>query len=228
MPDTILLPGMHGTAELFAPFVAAAPPGFSLRPLSLPNEQPLSYDELTDWVLSQLPPSPIALIAESFAGPLALMVADRCPRVTAVVICASFVEPPHSKAFARIPRVLLRVRPPRALIRFLWSGGDAVVAEAVHRAVARVSREVMADRVTAVLRVDVTAELERFTRPLMFLGAGEDRVVPSRCFRRARALKPSAHFASVPAPHLILQTHPTESWRSIGPFLEEVNGRGSA
>src|SRR5436190_2108205 len=218
---------MDGTAELFKSFVAAAPPAFPVRPLPLPNERPRSYGELSDWVLTQLPPEPIALIAESFSGPLALLVADRCPRVTAVVLCASFVEAPLPGVFAGMASVVWNRPLPLALLRMFLAGGDRILAEAVRRAVASVNANVIAARIGAVLRVNVTAELERFTRPLMFLSAEQDRIIPSRSVKRARALKPSAHFASVEAPHLVLQARPTESWHHIGPFLEKSNVRGA-
>ena len=67
---SILLPGLDGTAQLFKPFVAAAPAGLSIRSQPLPCERPRSYRELAEWLVERLPPDPVALIAESFSGPL--------------------------------------------------------------------------------------------------------------------------------------------------------------
>jgi pimeloyl-[acyl-carrier protein] methyl ester esterase len=222
-PTSILLPGLDGTATLFQPFVAAAPPGFRVRPLPLPNDRPRSYRDLSDWVLGQLPPEPVALIAESFSGPLALLIADQCPRVTAVVLCASFVEAPLPRLLARLPSFVWNRPPPGALVRFFLTGGDRVLAETVRSALAGVSGDVISQRIAAAASVNVTAELERFTRPLLFLRAERDRILPSRSSARARALKPSAHFADVQAPHLLLQTRPTAAWSHIRPFLENAD-----
>jgi pimeloyl-ACP methyl ester carboxylesterase len=224
-PVSILLPGLDGTAELFEPFVAAAPATFRLRPMALPKDRPRDYGELTTWVLDQLPAEPFALIAESFSGPLALLVADRCPRVTAIVLCASFVEPPLPSLLAHLPEFVWSRPPPHALLSFFLTGGDRTLSDAVHRAVASVPAAVVARRVAAALSADVTAEFERFSRPLLFLAAQLDRVIPSRCSQRARALKPSARFVEVRAPHLVLQSHPIDAWSHIAPFLERASVR---
>jgi pimeloyl-[acyl-carrier protein] methyl ester esterase len=205
--------------------VAASPPRFRVRALALPNDRPRGYRELSDWVLTRLPPEPITLIAESFSGPLALLVADRCPRVTSVVLCASFVKAPLSPLFAYLPRFVWNRPPPTTLIRFFLTAGDRAVAVAVRSAIARVSGDVIAERIAEVLRVDVTKELERFTRPLLFLRAQHDRVISAESHERIRALKPNARFANIQAPHLVLQTRPKDAWSEIGPFLEYASAR---
>ncbi len=222
-PLSILLPGLDGTAALFEPFVAAAPPAFPVQPLPLPNDRPRSYRELADWVRTRVPLEPFALIAESFSGPLALLVADRCPQVTAVVLCASFVDAPLPSLLARLPSFVWHRLPPTALIRLFLTGGDRALAAAVRAVTATVPADVIAHRIAAVLRTDVAAELERLTRPLLLLRAQQDRVIPSRSFDRARTLKPSARFAEIRSPHLLLQTHPDDAWGHIGPFLEEAS-----
>jgi pimeloyl-[acyl-carrier protein] methyl ester esterase len=225
-PVAVLLPGLDGTASLFGPFVDAAPRASSLRPLPLPNDRPLSYRELSEWVLTQLPPGPIVLIAESFSGPLALLVADRCSRVKGVVLCASFVESPFPPILGHVPRFVWNRPPPRALVRFFLTGGDAPWGDAVRRAVRGVAPDVIAKRLEAVLHVDVGAELGRLTAPLLFLHAERDRVIPRHSHARARALKPSAQFAEVSAPHLLLQMAPAEAWTHIGPFLRAASHLG--
>lgn len=221
-PVSILLPGLDGTAELFEPFVAAAPKAFPVRPLALPSDRPRDYGELATWTLAQLPREPFALIAESFSGPLALLVADRCPEVTAVVLCASFVEAPLPRLLARLPAFVWNRPPPRALLSFFLTGGDQTLSDAVHHAVASVPSRVLAQRVAAALSVDVTAELERFSRPLLFVAAQLDRVIPSRCAQRVRAIKPSACVVEVRGPHLILQSRPVDAWNRIAPFLQSA------
>jgi pimeloyl-ACP methyl ester carboxylesterase len=188
--------------------------------MALPNDRPRGYSDLAAWVIEQLPAEPVAVIAESFSGPLALLVADRCPRVTAIVLCASFVEAPHPSVLARLPTFIWSRPPPSTLISFLLTGGDRALGNAVRRAIADVPGPVIAARIAAALSVDVVAELERFSKPLLLLAAQLDRVIPARCSRRARALKPSAHFVELRAPHLVLQSHPAEAWRKIAPFLE--------
>lgn len=222
-PISILLPGLDGTAKLFDQFLAAAPAEFRVRSLPLPNDRPRSYRELADWVLTQLPLEPFALVAESFSGPLALLVADRCPRVTAMVLCASFVRAPLPEILGRLPAFIWSRPPPAVLVRFFLTGGDRVLGDTVSNAVASVSGDVIAARIAAALSVDVTSELERFTRPLLFLRAERDRVVPARSADLIRALKPSVSFVDLPAPHLLLQARPRDAWSHIKSFLEKAS-----
>lgn len=215
----MLLPGLDGTARLFAPFVAAAPPRFAMRPLALPNDRPRSYAELADHVLDRVPTDPFAVIAESFSGPLALLVAARCPRVVAVVLCATFVAPPLPRIFAYAPSSVFAQRPPLAMLRLYLTGGDVALATAVRGVTSSVPAEVLAARVASVLTTDVTSELERLDRPLLVLTAQHDRLIPVRATDHIRTHKPSATFVDIDAPHLVLQTRPAAAWQHIAKFL---------
>jgi pimeloyl-ACP methyl ester carboxylesterase len=221
-PVAILLPGLDGTAELFAPFVAAAPVGHTVRPLRLPSDRPRGYRELADHVRAQLPAGPVALIAESFSGPLAVLLADQCRSIVALVLCASYVDPPLPSLVARLPRSVWRRPPPAALLRLCLTGGDRRLAEAVRRAVASVGADVMAGRIAETLRVDVTRELGRLAQPILYLRATRDRMIRARSAERIRALKPSTCIVEIDAPHLLLQTNPTDAWRHIEPFLDQA------
>jgi pimeloyl-[acyl-carrier protein] methyl ester esterase len=221
-PVTILLPGLHGTTELFDRFVDAAPIGLPLLRQPLPNEMPLGYSELAAWVCVQLPPDPVVLVAESFSGPLALLVADRCPRVVAIVLCESFVVPPAPRFLAKLPTLVWNWPPPVALVSAFLTGGDRALAEKIRSVVQGLRGDVIASRIAAALCVDVRAELERFSRPLLCLSAKRDWIVPARSAARIRALKPSAQFAVIDGPHMLLQTRSIEAWSYITPFIERA------
>jgi pimeloyl-ACP methyl ester carboxylesterase len=219
----LLLPGLDGTGDLFARFLACAPSGFHLRALRLPSDRPRDYRELADWLIAELPDAPVALIAESFSGPLAVLVANRSPRIAGVVLCASFVRSPLPGALARLSRPLWRRAPPAFAIRFLMTGGDAALAQAVRNALASVDRAVVAARIRAALTVDVRAELQRLSQPLLWLRATRDRLIHGGLASAAvRALGPSAELLDLDAPHLLLQSKPAEAWRRIQPFLERL------
>jgi pimeloyl-ACP methyl ester carboxylesterase len=219
---SILLPGLDGTAQLFEPFVAAAPAGFAIRSQPLPCERPRGYHELAEWVLERLPSDPLALIAESFSGPLALLVADRCPRVAAIVLRASFIESPLAIPFPKLPLLFWKRPPPVALLQFLLTGGNRELAQSMRRAIATVPGDVIADRVASALHVRVNKELDAFSRPLLCLRATRDRLVRRRSTEAIRATKPHAEFVDVDGPHLLLQSNPSMAWNSIRPFLERA------
>jgi pimeloyl-ACP methyl ester carboxylesterase len=219
-PVSILLPGLHGTVDLFARFVAAAPTGFPLRCQPLPNETLRSYGELADWICDRLPPDPVVLIGESFSGPLALLVADRWPRVLGVVMSASFVERPFPGFLAYAPAFLWSLSPPARLLSAILTGGDRVLSEEIRRTLAKVKGDVLASRAAAALHVDVRAELERYSRPLLYLRATRDRIIHARSAARLRELKPSALVIPIDGPHMLLQSRPTEAWSHIKQFIE--------
>jgi pimeloyl-[acyl-carrier protein] methyl ester esterase len=104
-PTVILLPGMDGTGELFAPFLAAAKGDFKTVVVKYPTTKPLAYAELTSLVESQLPTGePFVLLAESFSGPIAVSVARRKPNgLTGLVLCAAFVRNPRPSLSYFIP-----------------------------------------------------------------------------------------------------------------------------
>ncbi len=207
---------------MFERFVAATPSAFSVRVQPLPSDRPRSYRDLVDALLPLLPAEPFALVAESFSGPLAILLANRCSQACAVVLCASFIRPPLPQLLARAPDFLWRRPPPRLLLQLVMTGGDHGLASRVRDTVAPLDRAVLRARVAAALTVDVTEDLQRLTQPLLYLRAERDRVVPARCATDIRTAKPSAQISSLSAPHLILQTRPRESWSLIAPFLEQA------
>jgi pimeloyl-[acyl-carrier protein] methyl ester esterase len=211
-PTSILLPGLDGSAKLFAPFVAEAPAAFPVRTLPLPNDRPRTYRALATWAINQLPPEPFALIAESFSGPLALLIAAQCPQVTAIVLCASFVDAPLPRVLSHLPQFLMKRLPPTTLVSWFLTGGDRSLAEKVRTSVSEVDGEIIAHRIDSALQVDVTDELKRLSRPLFFIRAQQDGIIPRSASRRARELKPSANYIEIEAPHLLLQTRPKEAW----------------
>jgi pimeloyl-ACP methyl ester carboxylesterase len=217
-PLSVLLPGLDGTGDLFARFVTAAPAGFRTQCVRLPSDPALGYAELAEWVRARLPEEPVVLIAESFSGPLGVLLAERCPQVAGLVLCATFVEPPLPRFLARVPKFVWSRPPPIALVSPLMTGGDRVLARELRRAMTGVPADVVAARVRAILSVDVTAELARYGRPLLCLRAKQDRLVFQRSFSRMQALKPSARFVELDGPHLLLQAKPREAWSQIASF----------
>jgi pimeloyl-[acyl-carrier protein] methyl ester esterase len=223
LPTTVLLPGLDGTGELFAPFLAMAPSNCRVQSMKLPPDRGLSYSELAEWVDARLPDGPLVLLAESFSGPLAILVASRCVRVAGLVLSTTFLERPLPGVLAFVSRLVPRRAwmqpPPEVFLRIFLTGGDSALAAAVRRALLGVSGEVTAQRITSVLTVDVTSEFRTLTCPVLCLQARRDRLVSARSVARMRAIRPNSEFAEIDAPHLLLQTCPQEAWTYVSAFL---------
>lgn len=215
----VLLPGLDGTGDLFAPFIAAAPDGFAPRIIALPERA--SYDELFDAVQRQLPREPFLLIAESFSGPLALRIA-RDDRVLGVVLCNTFVAPPVTTLLRFFPwSLLFAMTPPRWVIRTFFVGWDAPssLVDAVRGAIAKTPRALLAARLRSIFTL---SKVEPVDVPLLVLAGTRDRLL--RMERHAfDALAASIAYQRIAAPHLLLQAAPAEAWTAIAAFAKTTS-----
>lgn len=168
----VLLPGMDGTGELFAPLLGALPPDRA-SVVAYPRDVVLSYDELVAFVVQRLPvEEPFVLVAESFSGPIAVRVAAQHPAgLRGVVLCANFVVGPlpFSRALVHAVRPFkIGASSLQASVltwRLLGSAGSPLRGPLME-AVASVEPEVMAARV----------EVEDVDAPHLVL-----QVAPERC-----------------------------------------------
>ena len=129
----ILLPGMDGAGSLFDPLLQCLSADTQAKVVSYPDQVHLSYRQLEELVVGQLPVSgKYIIVAESFSGPLALRVAERVVGdgcLEAVVLVASFAyQPLGCKGFvlARLPlRLILGMRLTDFVLRTLLLGESA-------------------------------------------------------------------------------------------------------
>ena len=222
----LLLPGLDGTGALLEPFAAAlAALGLRARIVRYPPRVPLSIDALAAQVLADLPPGPFALLGESFSGPVALRVARARPReLKALVLVASFVTPPLSRALGLGARVALALPPPGLGLRALLLGLRAPRAEvaALQRTLREVSYSVLLRRVGELGRLDARADLSDCPVPLLYLRASADRLVSAGTAAALAQLRPDLRVEVIEAPHLLLQRQPQAAAARVAVFLGEV------
>lgn len=214
----ILLPGLDGTGALFDAFLHAAPAGVEPVVVPLPHE-PLGYAALVDRLTPTLQlTSDTILVAESFSGPLAILLAER-HHIAALVLCNTFVTAPLPRALAALPWAsLFHLSVPGALVRRYLVGPDApdLLVEQTRSTVASVPPAVLAARVTAALSVDVRDNLSRCSAPLLYLRGTRDRLVSDASMQDvASAASSAVRVVRIPGPHLLLQTCPEAAWRAI-------------
>ena len=222
IPDFFVFPGLHGTTDLLNDFAAAAPGGARVELAALPTHL-VDYEALASHFAATLRITPESvLIAESFSGPLAIMLAERFG-VAALILCNTFAKAPYPRALGWLPLSLIaRVPPPSFFLRYFIVGSDAsdLVVSAVRKAVERVPANTLARRASSALKVDVTRELARCTSPILYLRGTPDHVIRKRSLdvivRTATVPVSVANFA---APHLLLKTSPREAWSAIESFL---------
>jgi pimeloyl-[acyl-carrier protein] methyl ester esterase len=231
---TVLLPGLDGTGRLFDPLLAVLAGGVTPQVLRYPSERAMGYGALEAEIAAELPPGPFAIIAESFAGPLALRLASRRPPgLVALVLVATFVSSPVTGALSSTARALLRpwlpaVRIPAFAAR-RWLLGEGASDELVAwfaSNLLEVATAVVASRVRDVLDVDATAALRGCTVPILYVTGTQDRLVSTRSGDEIRTLRPDVEHASVDAPHLVLQVAPAAAAQVIAAFLDRAVASG--
>lgn len=227
----VLLPGLDGTGELFADFIAALPQSFIATSVAYPKDRFLSYRDLQPIVNAAVPQSErFVLIAESFSTPLAVRyAATRAANLAAVVICAGFIGSPIGSWSAVVKAVakpwFFRLSPPRLVLKYFLAGKNATptLVQNLRRTLQAVSPEVLSARVGEVLDCDASDDLRRTTVPLMYLQATNDRLLSSSCRDEFFQIRPDIVHKQIPAPHLLLQREPQKAAMLITTFIHQLD-----
>lgn len=227
----LLLPGLDGSGALFEPLLEVLPSTIDATVVSYPPDRTLDYRQLLPSVREVMPwDCEVVIVAESFAGPLALRVAHaQRPNVRAVVLCASFVSNPVAPGPLRwatsfLTRHWLDCEPTHSVVRSNLLGHaapDAMVDRAV-QAMRSVKQEVYQHRVQMIREADARRDLETCQRPILYLQAEDDAFLGRQAMEEIRRLKPDVKCVTVPGPHLLLQRHPEAALEAIRNFLNEL------
>jgi pimeloyl-[acyl-carrier protein] methyl ester esterase len=228
----VLLPGLDGTGNLFAPLIPELPRTLSVIIAPYPSERFLSYPELVSWLGELVPKdSSFAILGESYGSTLAVkFAATHPPNLIGVILCAGFISNPVRK-WGPLPKLLarplfFRFRPPDFLREYFILGFRAPerLKLALRRTVRSVNTEVFARRARAAIDCDATREIREVKVPLLYLQAAEDKLVGSECLDEIKRLHPETISTSIRAPHLLLQREPRVAAKTIIQFLDEQCG----
>jgi pimeloyl-ACP methyl ester carboxylesterase len=225
--QVLLLPGMDGTGELFAPLLQSLPSHLHPKVIRYPLDQAWGYEELLSLVEASAPTEPFIVLGESFSGPLAIsLAAKRPPKLQGVILCASFIKFP-----LRVPKKwrsflrpwMFRFQPLWPLSFFLLGRhafGD--LGRMLRKSVKSVSPEAFAARAKGVAVVDVTSELQNCSVPVLYLQAANDLVIHRSCWELIRSVRPDAQMKLISGPHLVLQVSPSVAASHLSEFCIQV------
>lgn len=219
-----LLPGLDGTGRLYRSLEAELQRDFDVLTLAY-GANGYRYEDLVEELAPRLPHGRrFVLVAESFAGPLAiLLAARRPPGLEALVLAASFARTPvrGGRNLAALIDRLPPLRPPRFLLERLLMGrhpnGD--LAEALAGALAEVPLAVLRARAQSALRCDVSAELASLQLPLLYLTAQRDRLISRQAGEWIAQVYAGTERECVDAPHFLFQVAAEAAAGSIRSFL---------
>lgn len=223
-PTLVLLPGMHGTGGMFGPLIEAVGDRLPVVWVDYPRDEPLGYAALAERVVAALPAGPCVVLGESFSGPVAVRVAAARPQqVVGLVLAASFVTRPVDGLLrwlaVGVGPLLMRLAPPRVLLRVAFSGGDDLLARWVGREIGWMRGAVAAHRLGALMAVDDRELLRAVGAPMLYLQATGDWLVSARASDEAVAAGRATR-VRIEGPHLVLQRAPKVCADAVVAFVQ--------
>lgn len=228
MPKLVLLPGMHGTGELFRDFAAALPPELPAQVVEYPNDVFLTYAELEKLVRSRVPDEPYVIVAESYSSVVAILFAATRPvGLKGLVLSAGFATSPMRGWLRRVCLCLLPVMPrlpiPKMAAGYLFQSKPPNDLQLrVQDAVASASPLVLKERARAALTCNALEELRDIRVPVLFLQARHDRLVDAVCLDEIQRAKPDVEAMVLDSSHMLLQQLPRRTAEIVTNFVRRL------
>ncbi len=236
--DCILLPGLHGTEELYTPLIKALDKLVTQKELVLnfktvtyPINIKQSYESLTEWVSQELDfnnskQEKIVIIAESFSTPISLYLADLYPeKVSAVIVASGFCASPVNMSFALLPlRPLFILSPPRAALRHFLLGDDATKEKLneLRATLNSIPSKMLSQRLRSVLTLEETNIPSIPKTPLLLLQAQNDGLIPWEDQNQLESHLPHSETHWIDSPHLLFQSRPKIAAKHIIEFISNL------
>lgn len=184
---------------------------------------------MAELIIAQLPKhEKYILIAESFAGPLAIKIGSRRPsNLMAIIFAASFAKKPNKlpeqlSIFAKfIPfssTILSRMIRPITFGR--W--GNKELDTLVHVALNRVSRNVIINRINSLMHIDEIHKLRDLNLPMLYVRPTSDRLVNRNALQAMVNVNSTIEITEIQGPHFILQCQPQLCINMITDFINRV------
>ncbi|EGM77255.1 Putative hydrolase or acyltransferase of alpha/beta superfamily [Rheinheimera sp. A13L] len=222
----VVLPGLDGTGTLYQQLAQQLAPDYELQVIAYPLDQLWGYSELLDYIRPQLPQSPYLLLAESFSGPLGILLAAEKPHyLKALVLCCTFGRNPLP-AIKGLASAVDKL-PWNELVHHwtaLWLQGryaSPQLSALMGNALMMVPEQVIKHRAKQTLQVDVLTEFATLTLPMMYLQARQDRLIWAFNAKTLKKLQPDMQLVRLDAPHFLLQAIPDQAAWQLQLFIEE-------
>lgn len=216
---------------MFDAFERQFPRHWSRLIVRYPADLAANHDAYVQYALSQLPSDGTSLVvAESFSSAVAVRMAHGLrDRLLGLVICAGFISPPHAllPLLRRVPpKVFPLARRIRPLLRHFCldaqSGTKAL--DELQSALRLLDGRVAQQRLNVLSSLDANSAWRGLTVPTLALQASKDRLVDRRAqLMLEQTASPSTKMVTLDGPHFLLQARPTECWRAVAEWLDELH-----
>ncbi len=229
LPLLVLLPGLDGTGRFYAGLRRALEGRADSLIMTYPSHGRQTYAALCEAVLARLPADrDYVLVAESFAGPLAVLLAGQAAKKPlALVVSATFARnpfPPFGGLIQHFLPLFMRHAPAPAMIEtVLIRPGDHELALQVTQTAVAMGPVLMRARCRSALTCDVQAELAALTMPVLYLQGTQDKLISPACGLLMKAIARNLSLVQVETPHFVLQYDCETTVRNILiPFLHDL------
>jgi pimeloyl-[acyl-carrier protein] methyl ester esterase len=224
----VLLPGMDGTGELFAPLVKALPSSIITIVVSYPVDKTMSYEALTAYAQAYVPKnSPYILLGESFSGPIAISLASQADaQLKGLILACTFASNPRpklSKLSFLVPAMPINKWLFPSTFRVLMGKfQDENVRNLLAAALRKVPPKIMRARLDSVIDADYSEKLKNIQAPILYLQARHDYLVPASAAKLIQQYAKNVDLVTLEAPHLLLQIATKEAALHIQNFIEKL------
>ncbi len=210
LPRLIVLPGLDGGDLLFENLRVALAGRAGMEVVPLPVTGPQTYDGLADGLAASLPQSgDYVLLAHSFGGPLAILLAGKAKhKPKGLILGATFVRNPWPLMGGIIKAALPSFLHPKSLPVIeatLLKSGDHETAYRIYQHLSEIGVNVLSERVKTVLSCDIRKALQTLSIPVLYVQGRNDRLITAAHGQLLQATGRTVQIAKVDAPHLVFQ-----------------------
>jgi len=219
----VFLPGMDGTGKLFSSFLPFLD-GFECTVLPLPQTGKQDYETLAKHIKKELPNEDFILIAESFSGPIAVLLSqESLNNLRGVIFVATFLSQPKIALLhisKTVPIKAFMAAPFRKFFyKWLCFGFDAKdsTLNVFEESVRSVPVNILKARLKAISDMDL--ELNKVFCPALYLQAQNDQLVPQSKAEEFNKYFEDIEIETISGPHFLLQTKPEKCADVIKAFI---------
>ena len=222
----LLLPGLDGTGHLFTALLDNLAP-IQCETIPLPAIGRQDYSRQLQHLENHLPKEDFVLLAESFSGPTAALLAKQRPaNLLGIIFVATFLRAPNpimAKLASLIPvPKLLNVPGARSLLKqqFLNSPEAGISPDLLHDTLRGLDHKIIEARLGALGNIPKFKFQSEI--PTIYLQAEKDTIVPASCAEDFKAVFSNFEINRFPASHLLLQSYPESTGKIMTKFISSL------